>query len=142
MESVVQAYLSIKDALVQSDTAATNRAAGVFLAKLAGVDASALSGGARGQWNGYQKMLERTAVTLRANATVEDKRVGLEELSKLVYAAIHDFGLQTTLYKQYCPMALNDKGAFWLSAQPAIRNPYFGDQMLACGEVQEVLSGE
>ena len=142
VESVVLAYMSIKDALVQSDTAATNRAAGIFLAELAGVDASALSGGARDKWMDYRKMLDRTTATMKANKNLDDKRNGLEELSKLMYAAVLDFGLQTTLYKQYCPMALNDKGAFWLSAQPEIRNPYFGDQMLTCGKVQEVLSGK
>ena len=140
--SLLRAYISIKDALVQSDTAATNRAADVFLAELAVVDASALPDTARGKWMDYRKMLDRTTATMKANKNLDDKRTGLEELSKLMYAAIHDFGVQTTVYKQYCPMALNDKGAFWLSAQPEIRNPYFGDQMLACGEVQEVLSGK
>lgn len=141
-DGILQAYLSVKNALVASDTAATNRAASDFLTKLAQTDASSLSGQALGKWEEYRKMMARTAVTLHATARLEDKRVGLEELSKLMYGVIRDFGLQTTLYKQYCPMAFNDKGAFWLSAQPEIRNPYFGDQMLACGQVQEVLSGE
>jgi len=142
VDGVLRAYLSVKDALVASDTAATNRAASDFLAKLARTDASALSGQAHGKWEAYRKMMARTTVTLQATAHLDDKRTGLEELSKLMYGVIRDFGLQTTLYKQYCPMALNDKGAFWLSAQPEIRNPYFGDQMLACGQVQEVLSGK
>jgi Cu(I)/Ag(I) efflux system membrane fusion protein len=34
-------------------------------------------------------------------------------------------------------MALNDKGAYWLSEFEEIRNPYFGDAMLTCGEVVE-----
>lgn len=57
-----------------------------------------------------------------------------------MYQLVTDFGTSTTLYKQYCPMALNDKGAYWLSAQSDIKNPYFGDAMLTCGEVQETLT--
>jgi Cu(I)/Ag(I) efflux system membrane fusion protein len=32
-------------------------------------------------------------------------------------------------------MADDFKGADWLSLSDEIRNPYFGDQMLRCGEV-------
>jgi Cu(I)/Ag(I) efflux system membrane fusion protein len=40
-----------------------------------------------------------------------------------------------TLYVQHCPMADNNKGADWLSTEKEIRNPYFGESMLTCGEV-------
>jgi Cu(I)/Ag(I) efflux system membrane fusion protein len=33
-------------------------------------------------------------------------------------------------------MANNDKGATWVSAQEEIINPYFGDMMLRCGNVE------
>jgi len=36
-------------------------------------------------------------------------------------------------------MAFDGKGGYWLSNSKEIRNPYFGDIMLACGEVTEVL---
>jgi hypothetical protein len=41
------------------------------------------------------------------------------------------------LYKQYCPMAFGNTGAYWLSDSKEIRNPYFGDKMLKCGRVDE-----
>lgn len=34
-------------------------------------------------------------------------------------------------------MAFDNKGAFWLSEIEEIRNPYFGEAMLNCGEVHE-----
>jgi len=37
-------------------------------------------------------------------------------------------------------MANNNKGAKWLSVEAEIRNPYYGDAMLSCGSVVEVLS--
>jgi Cu(I)/Ag(I) efflux system membrane fusion protein len=39
------------------------------------------------------------------------------------------------VYKEYCPMAFDNKGAYWLSESEEIRNPYFGKSMLTCGEV-------
>jgi len=34
-------------------------------------------------------------------------------------------------------MAFDNKGAYWLSNEAAIRNPYFGDEMLECGKVED-----
>jgi hypothetical protein len=36
-------------------------------------------------------------------------------------------------------MAFDDTGATWISYSEEIKNPYFGDQMLHCGTVQEEL---
>lgn len=54
-----------------------------------------------------------------------------EELIQLSMA-IH---WNKTLVVQYCPMADNNNGAKWLSQSTEIRNPYYGDAMLMCGEV-------
>jgi Cu(I)/Ag(I) efflux system membrane fusion protein len=50
------------------------------------------------------------------------------------------FGIDNdTTYYQYCPMANGDQGAYWFSSTKEIRNPYFGDMMLSCGETRETL---
>ena len=50
------------------------------------------------------------------------------------------FGLANkTAYYQFCPMANNDKGAYWFSETEEIRNPYFGDTMMGCGETKETI---
>jgi Cu(I)/Ag(I) efflux system membrane fusion protein len=36
-------------------------------------------------------------------------------------------------------MAEKDKGAYWFSSSEEIKNPYFGDAMLKCGENRETL---
>jgi len=40
------------------------------------------------------------------------------------------------LYLSFCPMALGN-GAYWVSDSDQIKNPYFGPEMLECGEVKE-----
>jgi Cu(I)/Ag(I) efflux system membrane fusion protein len=36
-------------------------------------------------------------------------------------------------------MANGDAGAYWFSKDKDIKNPYFGDEMLKCGETKETL---
>jgi Cu(I)/Ag(I) efflux system membrane fusion protein len=45
------------------------------------------------------------------------------------------------LFIQYCPMADGDAGAYWLSAEAGIANPYFGAGMLRCGETKGQIGG-
>jgi len=48
----------------------------------------------------------------------------------------HANPMEDKVYLQYCPMADNDQGAFWLSTEEEIKNPYFGSMMLKCGSVE------
>lgn len=41
------------------------------------------------------------------------------------------------LYVDYCPMANNNKGAYWLSQTKEIKNPYLGKKMPKCGELKK-----
>src|SRR5690606_4591357 len=47
-----------------------------------------------------------------------------------------------TIFVQYCPMANEGNGAYWMASQKDIRNPYYGEDMLECGEVKEELKSE
>ncbi|MDP3446064.1 MAG: efflux RND transporter periplasmic adaptor subunit, partial [Ignavibacteria bacterium] len=59
-------------------------------------------------------------------------------LSNQIIETVETFELKIqTVYIAYCPMALGDKGAYWLSEIEEINNPYFGDIMLRCGEVKK-----
>jgi len=43
------------------------------------------------------------------------------------------------IYKQFCPMAFEGKGGYWISDASEIRNPYYGNKMLTCGKVTETI---
>ena len=49
-------------------------------------------------------------------------------------------GTEKTLYKDFCPMANNNKGGFWLSEIKDIKNPYYGARMLKCGSVKKQIN--
>ncbi len=74
------------------------------------------------------------------DASTEKKRIYFKNVSNAMYSLLKYADLRNAgIYRQYCPMAFNDKGAYWLSSEPVIRNPYFGRKMLECGEVADTL---
>lgn len=80
------------------------------------------------------------ASKVTAASDIETQRTAYSGMSKDMAALIKKEGLSGgELYVAYCPMAFNDKGATWISGSKEIRNPYFGEKMLRCGEVKETI---
>jgi len=72
--------------------------------------------------------------------TCEKQRLAFGIVSSAVYGLLKNVDLKNAgIYHEYCPMAFNEKGAFWLSDDPDIKNPYFGKKMMECGEVMDSL---
>lgn len=77
---------------------------------------------------------------LQGEKTIDEKRVAFGMVSDILYELVKTTGLRgKTVYRQYCPMALNDNGGFWLSKSSKLQNPYFGNDMLGCVEVTDSL---
>ena len=76
-----------------------------------------------------------------ANATsLEDQRKIFSALSNEMATLVKGGKLSMgMLYLDYCPMANNNTGAYWLANEKEIKNPYFGDKMLKCGSVKEMI---
>lgn len=119
----VSKYLAVKDALILTDGVKAQSAAKAFLNIQ--TDAS------------LQGALDIIATT----TDVKVQRQAFETLSMGMYALVQASGSTSPLYKQFCPMAFNNKGAYWLAAEMEVNNPYFGDAMLHCGSVQEKIGG-
>ena len=81
-----------------------------------------------------------TAAKITNAADIETQRNAYATLSNKIIELVKQSGLNNgELYVDYCPMALNDKGASWLSTQKEIKNPYFGEKMMTCGEIKETI---
>ncbi|MEL7223119.1 MAG: efflux RND transporter periplasmic adaptor subunit, partial [Bacteroidota bacterium] len=136
-------YLLIKDALVDTDAATATSQATTFLAQLATIDSSPLKDEALDYWQEQQNALKAHAQNLQATTDVEEQRYEFDFLSEVIIANLKVFGSsEEVFYVQYCPMAFDDTGANWLSAEDKVLNPYFGDKMLRCGIVKETISGD
>lgn len=68
---------------------------------------------------------------------IAHQREHLVILSKDFYDIAKTFTTEKPLYKVFCPMYNDNKGAYWLSDSKEIKNPYYGEEMITCGEIQE-----
>jgi hypothetical protein len=67
----------------------------------------------------------------------------LDMFSSSLFSLVKAFGATNqTAYYQRCPMANDNKGAYWISQEKEIRNPYYGEKMLKCGENKETLASK
>ena len=77
------------------------------------------------------------------NKDIKSKRVSFHELSKSLIKELKNNSIETKegqdIYIQFCPMAMNNKGAIWLSAEYNVLNPYYGKTMLKCGVVRDTI---
>ena len=90
------------------------------------------------EWMEYLDPMKKALEKIIVSNDIELQRQGFSDLNLVMYKVIKRFGLENeTVYYQYCPMAFDNKGAYWFSEQKEIRNPYFGDKMLKCGETRE-----
>jgi Cu(I)/Ag(I) efflux system membrane fusion protein len=140
LQSVYKSYLLMKDAFVASDAKKSAEFALKVKTSLKDVDMGLLQGDAHMLWMKYLDVLESSIAAISKETNLDIQRVSFAVFNNAFYSSLKAFGLhQGTVYYQYCPMANGDKGAFWLSDIENIENPYFGDEMLRCGETRETL---
>lgn len=141
LTGIVEAYLVLKDALASDNLEEAATAANDLLEKLKQVDMSLVSGDAHLYWMEQLAAIEAHGKAIQGESQdIEALRKQFDFLSQALIKSIKVFGIEDgTYFVQHCPMAFDNAGADWLSTEEQIRNPYFGDQMLTCGIVQEVL---
>ncbi|MFW5835412.1 MAG: DUF3347 domain-containing protein, partial [bacterium] len=143
LTEVYKAYLRMKDAFVATDAGKVKEEAERVGEALNRVDMSLLEGDAHMQWMDQLEALNESLEKINNSDDIEMQRKVFISLNNTFYSSVKTFGLQAdTVYYQYCPMADGDRGAYWLSDEKEIRNPYFGDMMLTCGEVREIIEAE
>ncbi|MFA5818056.1 MAG: efflux RND transporter periplasmic adaptor subunit [Bacteroidales bacterium] len=141
LNTVFDQYIVLKDAFVQSDVKKAKQAAQAVQQALSKVDMKLLTGDAHVQWMDISGNIDNQIKLITSSDKIEDQRIAFSNLSDQFYKAIKTFGLMgKTVYFQFCPMANNEKGAYWLSENKDIRNPYFGKKMIDCGETKEMLN--
>ncbi|MBS3807625.1 MAG: efflux RND transporter periplasmic adaptor subunit [Bacteroidales bacterium] len=140
-QDLVNEYLTLKDQLVGDQKA--SESAKKLLETLQSVDMSAFSQQAHKIWMDLQGTLTEKSRAILQTGEMKEQRRHFIDLSNAMITLVKTFKSPgSKLFVQFCPMADNDQGAYWLSSQEQIRNPYFGDMMLTCGEVRDEVNRE
>lgn len=139
LTSVFENYFSVKDALVKSDGNITSTKAKDLLTALDAVQMNKLSNEEHTVWMKVMKDLAFDAEHIAETKDVAHQRDHFMSLSKNMHELIKVSKQEKPVYYQHCPMANKGKGANWLSKENAIKNPYYGSQMLTCGSTVETI---
>lgn len=135
---VADAYFDVADALVESNQQGTKLAIVKMKNSVAKVNMQELQGMAHDKWMEVHKKLSEAIQMIEKADNLESQRLYFALLSEGMIEISESFGLEKDkVFKQFCPMAFDDEGGYWLSEFEEILNPYFGDAMLTCGEVVE-----
>ncbi|MEJ7644806.1 MAG: DUF3347 domain-containing protein [Chryseolinea sp.] len=119
-------YVHLKDALVASKSDEAKKAASALQKSLASLSNA--------------KKATESASKIAATASLEEQRKEFSTLSNEMTSLVKASKLSKgSIYLEFCPMANNNQGAYWLSNEKQIKNPYFGDAMLKCGSVKETI---
>lgn len=136
ISAVVAAYFQVKNSLVkdQVPTATTQ----ILAQALAKVNSSAGTGKDQAKWEKIKAGLSLAISKLKTAKDLSAARTHFSSLSATIIQIAETYQLpQREVYQDYCPMAFNNKGGYWLSETEDIENPYFGASMLSCGEVKK-----
>lgn len=137
---IIKDYLALKNALVADNDRAAANAGKQLFANLNKVDMKAIPANKHKEFMDIFENAKENAEHISDNAgKIDHQREHLASLSKDVSDLIALFGTTQKLYQDYCPMYNDGKGAVWISEAKAIKNPYYGNQMLTCGSVKKEL---
>ena len=91
-------------------------------------------------WMKQLNVMKPNIAKIVSTVNPDEQKAAFATFNTAFYKSVKRFGLAgVTTYYQFCPMALNNEGAFWLSESADIRNPYFGSDMLTCGETRDTI---
>lgn len=137
LKQVFEDYILLKDALVNDDAKGAQQAGKQINQSLKKVDMKLLSDEkAHNHWMTIQKELKTSANAIENSSEIAMQRGHFKHLSAHMISSVQLFGVNENVYIQFCPMADNNKGAYWISLAKEVRNSYYGEAMSTCGEVK------
>ncbi|MEQ9442765.1 MAG: DUF3347 domain-containing protein [Cyclobacteriaceae bacterium] len=141
LAEVYEASLDLKEAFVASEASQVKDAVPSVRKALSNVDMALLKDKAHMTWMDQLKPLDSSLAAIGNSEALDIQRKSFAAFNEALYQSIKAFGMAGKgAYYQYCPMANNNQGAYWLSDSEEIRNPYFGNKMPNCGSIKEVIN--
>ncbi len=137
-------YIALKDLMVEGNGSSIRKEGIKVKTALDEMDMSLAKGEAHLHWMSLFNPMIESLKLINASGDRDVQRLQFINLSKALINAVQSFGtsFDNPLYVQFCPMANDNKGATWISLDENIVNPYFGDVMLTCGNVESIVSNE
>ena len=138
LDPVYKKYLAAQAALAGDDLKGFQSAASEMHAEMSHIDDSGLDETARPVWSDLSERLLTNQEHIQHLTEIEEARKLFETYSIAMIDVSMRFGYEGSaeVYLAFCPMAFDNKGAFWLQVGEQVKNPYFGSEMPRCGEIK------
>ncbi len=139
--NVLKSYYEVQRSLAGDDVQGTAKAFKATLESLKTVDMKLLSGQDHDAWMKTASQLNKILTDAVSKDEIQALREDFHLLSQNLTQAIKKFGVSgtNTVYILKCPMAFENAGANWLQDNKDVSNPYFGEMMLRCGSVEDMI---
>src|SRR4030095_148652 len=133
MPDYLTAYMQLKDALSEDNAAKAKTAASAMKTK---VTTAAINDSKK------VESINTALITIATTDDIEAQRVAFAKISQYLITVLENNPVEgVTLYSDYCHMARDGNGAYWISTDKEINNnPYMGTKMPHCGTMDEKLS--
>jgi Cu(I)/Ag(I) efflux system membrane fusion protein len=138
---VYKAYFAVQAALAADDlNTAVSEYKNVIEATTA-VHMALFTGEAHNHWMELSERLVQAATDGSSAQDLDAARQAFLKLSPAVIDMQQIFGHtgDGNYYLTFCPMANNNKGAYWLQTVDTVYNSFYGAAMLRCGEIRDTL---
>lgn len=155
IDNLISAYLNMKNAFIEDDTANIKKHAAAFIALIDSIPITELKNDTATIFETVQANINdirSNAQSLVQQVNITEMRKDFSMVTEMMYPsffkAINYEGPK--LYLQNCPMAFGeDNGANWISNSEEVINPYLGKvhpeykaTMLHCGEVKDTIKAQ
>ena len=140
LEPIFDNYFAIKNALTEDDFDAAQKASIAMKTVLGKVNMNLFKGDTHVAWMEHSTKLKNRLQHIEHIQDIKELRKNFIVISTSMIDIIGAFKpLNVPVYVQHCPMADEGRGASWLSLSEKVLNPYFGSEMLECGESKVLL---
>lgn len=136
-KSVLPSYFNIKNALVLGNATEVSEYSKNLLESIVSINESDLNNMGKLHFSRLEELLGKVA---SSEDLKYQRDIFIELNENMVPIVMNIGGMENPVYIQKCPMANNNKGAFWISSEKEIRNPYYGEQMMTCGSIIDTIN--
>jgi Cu(I)/Ag(I) efflux system membrane fusion protein len=140
LSTIFNAYILFKDKLVATDAKNSFTGAQKLSKIIETTNMNLFSGASHEYWMAKSKMILISLKEIKQTSNIDEIRKSFVSISENLIKIFKAFGTgKNKAFIQFCPMANQNIGAFWLSTEYEIKNPFYGSMMLNCGETRDTI---
>ena len=139
VQDIYKVYLGVQSALATDKSAEAATQAMSITQLVKAFDTANLPADQKQAYESHVAKILDLALSIGKSQDIKVQRTTFAPFSDQVYELVKAFGNDQPIYQAHCPMALDGKGASWLSDKTEIKNPYYGSEMLECGSVTNII---